>query len=159
MSYDYIAIPDTEVPRAADPLFQHVLDTYASETNKVITVWRGFAQEDLGFRPHPKSSTVADILKHQLLSERRFFGEFVGTPEPPAAEVLPQTQEVNSYIRSHGRAGAASARVLRPANSSVVDAERSVLRHDATAHLGLLAARAAHLPSSRAAHGVSAIAE
>ena len=98
MSYDYIAIPDTEVPRAADPLFQHVLDTYASETNKVITVWHGFAQEDLGFRPHPKSSTVADILKHQLLSERRFFGEFVGTPEPPAAEVLPQTQEVNSYI-------------------------------------------------------------
>ena len=98
MSYDYIAIPDAEVPRAADPLFQHVLDTYASETNKVITVWHGFAQEDLGFRPHPKSSTVADILKHQLLSERRFFGEFVGTPEPPAAEVLPQTQEVNSYI-------------------------------------------------------------
>jgi uncharacterized damage-inducible protein DinB len=98
MSYDYIAIPDADVPRAADPLFQHLLDTYASETNKVITVWRGFAQEDLGFRPHPKSSTVADILKHQLLSERRFFGEFVGTPEPPATEVLPQTQELNSYI-------------------------------------------------------------
>ena len=98
MSYDYIAIPDTEVPRAADPLFQHVLDTYASETNKVINVWRGFAQEDLGFRPHPKSSTVADILKHQLLSERRFFGEFVGTPEPPAAEVLPQTQEISAYV-------------------------------------------------------------
>jgi uncharacterized damage-inducible protein DinB len=98
MSYDYIAIPDTEVPRAADPLFQHLLDTYASETNKVITVWRGFAQVDLLFRPHPKSSTVADTLKHQLLSERRFFGEFVGTPEPPAAEVLPPTQELNSYI-------------------------------------------------------------
>ncbi len=99
MPYDFIAIADADIPRAANPLFQHLLDTYAGETNKVITVWRGFAPEDLGFRPHPKSSTVADILKHQLLSERRFFGEFVGTPEPPAAEVLPKTQELSAYIR------------------------------------------------------------
>ena len=99
MPYDFVAIADSDIPRAADPLFQHLLDTYASETNKVIAVWRGFAPEDLGFRPHPKSSTVADILKHQLLSERRFFGEFVGTPEPEAAAVLPKTQELDAYIR------------------------------------------------------------
>ncbi|HLI62844.1 MAG TPA: DinB family protein [Terriglobales bacterium] len=99
MHYDFIAIPEADVPRAADPLFQHLLDTYASETNKVITVWRGFRQEDLGFRPHPKSSTVADILRHQLLSERRFFAEFIGTPEPAPAEVLPKTQELSAYIR------------------------------------------------------------
>ena len=99
MSYDFVAIPDTDIPRAANPLFQHLIDTYAGETNKVITVWRGFAPEDLGFRPHPKSSTVADILKHQLLSERRFFGEFVGTPEPPAAEVLPSALELGPCIK------------------------------------------------------------
>src|ERR1700691_676152 len=99
MHYNFIAIPDQDVLRAANPLFQHLLGTYASETDKVISVWRGFAQEDLGFRPHPKSSTVADILKHQLLSERRFFGEFVGTPEPPAEEVLPRTQELSAYIK------------------------------------------------------------
>ncbi len=75
------------IPRSLAPptrLFQHLLDTYASETNKVIAVWQCFEPADLDFRPHPKSSTVAEILKHQLLSERRFFGEFVGTPEPPA---------------------------------------------------------------------------
>ena len=98
MPYDFVAIPDADVPRATDPLFQHLLDTYASETNKVISVWRCFAAEDLAFRPHPKSSTGADILKHQLLSERRFFGEFVGTPEPPAA-VLPTTPDLESCIR------------------------------------------------------------
>ena len=76
MHYDFIAIPDQDIPRASNPHFQHLLDTYASETDKVISVWRSFAQEDMDFRPHPKSSTVADILKHQLLSERRFFGEF-----------------------------------------------------------------------------------
>ena len=99
MHYDFIAIPEQDVPRASNPLFQHLLDTYASETDKVVSVWRSFAQQDMGFQPHPKSSTVADIMKHQLLSERRFFGEFVGTPEPPASEVLPKTQDLSGYIQ------------------------------------------------------------
>ena len=90
MTYSYIAIPDAEVPRAADAIFQHLLNTYASETNKVISVWREFTADELSFRPHPRSSAVADIFKHQLLSERRFFGEFLGLPEPPAAQVPPQ---------------------------------------------------------------------
>ena len=98
MRYSFTAIADIEVPRATNPLFQHVLDTYASESNKVIAVWRCFESKDLGFRPHPKSSTVAEILKHQLLSERRFFGEFVGTPEPPPTEVLPASQELDAFI-------------------------------------------------------------
>ena len=99
MHYDFVAIPEQDVPRASDPLFQHLLDTYASETDKVISVWRCFSPEDMDFRPHPKSSSVTEILKHQLLSERRFFGEFVGTPEPPAADVLPKTQELSAYIQ------------------------------------------------------------
>lgn len=81
MLYSLVAIPEAEIPRAANPLFQQLLDTYASETNKVISVWRCFDPTDLSFRPHPRSSTVADSLKHQLLSERRFFGEFIGAPE------------------------------------------------------------------------------
>ena len=40
MRYPYIAIADDDIPRAADPLFQHVVDTYASETNKVVSVWQ-----------------------------------------------------------------------------------------------------------------------
>ena len=90
MSYADTAIPDAEVPRAVQPVFQHLLDTYASETSKVLSVWRQFSEEDLSFRPHSRSSSVLDIFKHQLLSERRFFGEFLGVPEPPASEVLPQ---------------------------------------------------------------------
>jgi uncharacterized damage-inducible protein DinB len=99
MHYDFVAIPEADVPRASNPLFQHLLDTYASETDKVISIWRSFSPSDLEFRPHPKSSTVAEILKHQLLSERRFFAEFVGTPEPAANEVLPKTQELSGYIK------------------------------------------------------------
>jgi len=98
MRYSFTAIAESEIPQAANPVFQHVLDTYASETNKVISVWQCFAPVDLAFRPDPKSSTVADILKHQLLSERRFFGEFIGTHEPPATEVLPRSMDLDACI-------------------------------------------------------------
>lgn len=97
MTYAYTAIPDSAVPRAASPLFQHMLDTYASETNKVASVWREFSTDELSFRLHPRSGTVQDIFKHQLLSERRFFGEFLGLPEPPAGEVLPQGRTPADY--------------------------------------------------------------
>jgi uncharacterized damage-inducible protein DinB len=90
MKYPFSAIRDEQVPRSRVPLLQHVLDTYASETNKVISVWASFVASDLGYRPHPNSSSVADIMKHQLLSERRFFAEFLGAPEVAAEHVLPR---------------------------------------------------------------------
>jgi uncharacterized damage-inducible protein DinB len=92
-----MSIPENRIPRAKHAVFQHVLDTYASETNKIIPVWRAFGDEDLIYRPHPRSSTVVEIFKHQLLSERRFFAEFLGVPEPAAASILPVTQTVEAY--------------------------------------------------------------
>jgi uncharacterized damage-inducible protein DinB len=87
LTYEHTAIPDVEIPRAIEPLLQHAIETYASETNKVVSVWRELADADLPYRPHERASSIGDILKHQLLSERRFFGEFLGAPEP--ADVLP----------------------------------------------------------------------
>jgi uncharacterized damage-inducible protein DinB len=98
MHYDFTAIPEQDVPQAVDSMFQHLLDTYASETDKTISVWRGFAPEDLSFAPHPKSTTVEGILKHQLLSERRFFA-FIDSPEPPVDEILPKTPDLAGYTR------------------------------------------------------------
>lgn len=97
MDYSSVAIPESEIPRASVPIFQHLLDTYASETNKVISVWREF--QDLSYRPHPKSSSVQEVMKHQLLSERRFFGEFLGSPEPLPAQVLPQASSPEAYAQ------------------------------------------------------------
>ena len=159
MHYDFIAIPDADIPRAANPLFQHLLDTYAGETNKVIDVWRGFAEDDLAYRPHPKSTTVADILKHQLLSERRFFGEFVGTPEPPPADVLPKTPSLAACIRRMEELARPRLAFFAAQSTEWWMADVPVLRPHPPAHLGLLAARAAHLPSPHAAHGLSAPAQ
>jgi hypothetical protein len=88
MKYEFVAIAGNQIPVARDPVFQHILDTYASETNKMISTWRSFSKEDLAYRPHPRSGTVREILRYQLLSERRFFGEFLGSSEPPAETVL-----------------------------------------------------------------------
>jgi uncharacterized damage-inducible protein DinB len=97
MHYDRVEIPDGEVPRAVAPAFQHIVDTYASETNKTASVWRTFGDGDLGWRPHPRSSSVQEIMKHQLLSERRFFGEFLGSSELPAGEIRPVQQTIDEF--------------------------------------------------------------
>src|SRR5437870_10917187 len=89
MRYDFIAIPDADVPLAVEAVFQHVVTTYASETNKTASVWRAVPDGLLDFKPHEKTNPIRTILVHQLLSERRFFAQFVGTQEPPVEELLP----------------------------------------------------------------------
>lgn len=100
MHYDWTAIPDADVPTAADPLFQHLLDTYASETNKTAAMWRAVPDALLDYRPHEKCNPVRTILVHQLLSERRFFAQFVGTQEPPVEHLLPAGERppVSAYL-------------------------------------------------------------
>jgi len=96
--YPFHTIDAADIPRAADPADQHLLDVYASEVNKTASVWRGFDAATLAFRPHPKSATVAEIFKHELLSGRRFFGEFLGLPEPDAAAVVPDPITVDAAV-------------------------------------------------------------
>lgn len=85
------------VPQASVRLLQHALDNYQSETNKTSSVWSGFSDTDLHWRPAAKSMTVLEVMKHHILSERRFFEAFLGSPEPPATEVLPEVESVAVY--------------------------------------------------------------
>jgi uncharacterized damage-inducible protein DinB len=102
MSYPSPLLPDSAIPRAPSPLFQHLLDTYASEINKVATVWSCFTPEDLAYKVHPRSTAAGEIMKHELLSGRRFFAEFLEAPEPPAAEVLPKEPTPEGFRRRLG---------------------------------------------------------
>jgi len=88
----------TAIPRADDPSRQHIVDTYASEINKLGSVWRSFDDGVLGYRPHAKSMTVGEVFKHELLSARRFFGDFLGLPEPAAAAVVPSPMTVDAAV-------------------------------------------------------------
>ena len=90
MEYAREFIPERVVPRAGTPLLQHLVDTYASETNKLGAVWSELRDDQLEYRPHSRSSSIRQILVHQILSERRFFAEFIGFAEPPPESLLPQ---------------------------------------------------------------------
>ncbi len=98
MHYAQIPIPYDQMPRAVAPAYQHVIDIYAGETNKTASVWRMFTDAELAWRPHPRSSSIEEIVKHQLLSERRFFAEFLGSTEPAGAEVLPARMTIDTLV-------------------------------------------------------------
>ena len=100
MKYDYIAIPDADIPHAVEPLFHHVVTTYTSETNKTASMWRAVPDDLLDFKPHEKTNSIRTIMVHQLLSERRFFAQFVGTEEPPVEDLLPPGDKpvVQAYV-------------------------------------------------------------
>lgn len=93
------AIAESELPRASAPEFQHLVDTYASEINKTASVWACFQDGDWTWKPHAKSSAVGEILKHELLSGRRFFAEFLGSAEPEPAQVVPAELVVDAFSR------------------------------------------------------------
>ncbi len=111
MKYPLSAIREEQVPRSRVALLQHVLDTYASETNKVISVWACLADSDLGYRPHPSSSSVADIMKHQLLSERRFFAEFLSMPEVAGGTSLAEDADGRGFHQADAGTCLAATRI------------------------------------------------
>lgn len=96
MHYDFIAIPDSDLPQAREPLLAHMVSTYASETNKTASMWRATPDELLDFSPHEQTNSIRTIIEHQLLSERRFFAQFVGFEEPPADTLLPTVESPTS---------------------------------------------------------------
>jgi uncharacterized damage-inducible protein DinB len=100
MEYAHEFIPPAAIPPARAPLLQHLLDTYASETSKTAGVWSELADHQLEFRPHARSSSVRQILVHQILSERRFFAEFIGLAEPPVEGLVPpgEAPGVGAYV-------------------------------------------------------------
>jgi hypothetical protein len=40
MHYAFTAIPNADVPRVVDPVFQHVVTMYRGEANKTVSLWR-----------------------------------------------------------------------------------------------------------------------
>ena len=141
--------PPPRFPRARLPLLQHLVETYASETNKTAAVWSELADDQLEFRPHARSSSVRQILVHQILSERRFFAEFIGLAEPAVETLLPpgDAPGVAAYV---DRLVALARPRLRGAGRrrrGVLARRGAVLRRPAPADLGVLAPGAPHGPS------------
>src|SRR5216117_1468235 len=73
--------------------YEFLVNTYATERLKVLSVRSMFRDDDLEFRPHPtdtRGRSVLDQMVHQCLSEdlwfRTILGIDVGAPPLPEAE-------------------------------------------------------------------------
>ncbi|HYX69517.1 MAG TPA: DinB family protein [Terriglobales bacterium] len=73
--------------------YTFLVETYASERIKVVSVWSEFGDADLEFRPNPKDPrgrSVHEQMVHQCVSEdlwfRNMLGIDVGAPPLPAPE-------------------------------------------------------------------------
>ncbi len=101
----------------------------------------------LEFKPHEKTNTIRGILIHQILSERRFFAQFVGTEEPPVESLLPPGEHpvVQAYLDQYLSLAKRRLPQIAQGDGRVVAGGAAVLRRlDAATDLDVLAARVLH---------------
>lgn len=74
-------------------IYSFLVETYATECLKTLSVWSEFLDEDMAFRPHPtdpRGRSVREHMVHQCVSENFWFrtmlGIDVGAPPLPAKE-------------------------------------------------------------------------
>ncbi|MGH7579836.1 MAG: DinB family protein, partial [Gemmatimonadales bacterium] len=70
--------------------YTFLLDTYATERLKTLSVWSHFTDDDLAFRPEPRARTPLEQMVHQCVSEdvwmRQMLGIDAGLPPLPERE-------------------------------------------------------------------------
>ena len=106
------AIPDAEVPQAVDPLFQHVLTTYASETNKTVSMWRAIPDDLLDYtadaadtgkpsgldlREHKVTLPLIHALPRLARADRAEAEAFFRDPEPTDAMIRAMIELVAAH--------------------------------------------------------------
>lgn len=88
--------------------YEFLIDSYATERVKVLSVWSEFADGDLPVRPRdddPRGRSVHEHMVHQCVSEdtwfRNMLGIDVGAPPLPAQET--RLEFIRRYAEDSGR--------------------------------------------------------
>jgi uncharacterized damage-inducible protein DinB len=88
--------------------YEFLIQSYATERVKVLSVWSEFRDEDLGVRPReddPRGRSVREQMVHQCVSEdawfRNMLGIDVGAPPLPAQET--RLGFIERYAEDSGR--------------------------------------------------------
>jgi len=82
--------------------YAFLVDTYASERFKTLSVWAMFEDGDLDARPHPnlaRDRTCREHMVHQCLSEDKWFTGMFGVDV--GAPPLPDTEARLAFIRRY----------------------------------------------------------
>jgi uncharacterized damage-inducible protein DinB len=93
-------------------IYDFLIETYATERLKVLSVWSEFRDEDLPVRPRagdPRGRSVQEQMVHQCVSEdlwfRNMLGIDVGAPPLPQAET--RLEFMKRYAEDSGKRWAA----------------------------------------------------
>ena len=88
--------------------YAFLVETYATERIKVVSVWNEFTDEDLGLRPRsgdPRGRSVLEQMVHQCVSEdlwvRNMLGIDVGAPPLPKQET--RMDFIERYVEDSGK--------------------------------------------------------
>ena len=88
--------------------YDFLVETYASERIKVLSVWSEFTDSDLGSRPNPSDSrgrSVREQVIYQCVSEdlwfRNMLGIDVGAPPVPKKET--RMEFIQQYVADSGK--------------------------------------------------------
>jgi len=87
--------------------YDFLIETYATERIKVVSVWSEFNDDDLPVRPRssdPRGRSILEQMVHQCISEdlwfRNMLGIDVGAPPLPAAEI--RLEFIKRYAEDSG---------------------------------------------------------
>ena len=88
--------------------YEFLVESYASERVKVLSVWSEFKDEDLTVRPHhtdPRGRSVHEQMVHQCISEDLWFRNMLGidvhAPPLPARET--RLEFIKRYAEDSGK--------------------------------------------------------
>ena len=88
--------------------YEFVVDSYATERIKVLSVWSEFRDDDLGVRPSPddaRGRSVLEHMVHQCVSEDFWFRAMlaVDVGAPPLPERETRLEFIGRYAEHSGR--------------------------------------------------------
>lgn len=94
--------------------YEFLVDTYASERIKVVSVWSEFKDDDLPVRPRqddPRGRSVHEQMVHQCVSEDLWFRTMLGIDV--AAPPLPREETRLEFLKRYAEDSGKRLRALR----------------------------------------------
>ena len=88
--------------------YDFLLETYASERIKVVSLWSEFPDDDMEFRPKlndPRGRSLHEQMVHQCVSEDLWFRTMLGidVAAPPLPAVETRKEFMKRYVQDSGK--------------------------------------------------------
>lgn len=99
--------------------YDFLVETYATERDKVLSVWSEFKDEELLFRPHPtdlRGRSVHEQMVHQCVSEDLWFRTMLGIDV--GAPPLPKTETRLEFMKRYAEDSAKRLAALKDKNDA-----------------------------------------